>query len=51
MSLRQLKENISFTRRAGFDEAYLWGAEWWYYMKTEKDYSSYWDEAKKLWAQ
>ncbi|MFA6227653.1 MAG: hypothetical protein WC668_00480 [Patescibacteria group bacterium] len=51
MSLQQLKENISFTRRAGFDEAYLWGAEWWYYMKTEKDYHGYWDETKKLWAQ
>ncbi|MFA6594169.1 MAG: hypothetical protein WCT16_02820 [Candidatus Buchananbacteria bacterium] len=50
MSLQQLKENISFTRRAGFDEAYLWGAEWWYYMKTERDYPGYWDEAKKLWA-
>lgn len=49
MSLQQLKDNISFTRRAGFDEAYLWGVEWWYYMKTQRDYPGYWDEAKKLW--
>ncbi|MFA5124870.1 MAG: hypothetical protein WC473_03580 [Patescibacteria group bacterium] len=49
LSLNQLKENIAFTRRAGFDEAYLWGAEWWYYMKTGKNYPEYWNEAKKLW--
>jgi hypothetical protein len=49
LSLKQLKKNIEFTRRAGFDEAYLWGAEWWYFMKTEKEYDGYWEEAKKLW--
>jgi len=49
MSIGQFRENISFTRRAGFDEAYLWGVEWWYLMKTKMDYPAYWDEAKKLW--
>jgi hypothetical protein len=49
MGLNQFKENISFTRRAGFDEAYLWGVEWWYFMKTQKNYPAYWDEARKLW--
>jgi len=50
LSLNQFKKNISFARRAGFDEAYLWGAEWWYLMKTKQGYSGYWDEAKKLWS-
>jgi len=50
MSLNQFKANIDFTRRAGFDEAYLWGVEWWYFMKTQQNYPSYWEEAKKLWA-
>lgn len=49
MSLKQFKNNITFTRQAGFDEAYLWGVEWWYFMKTQKNNSEYWDEAKKLW--
>jgi len=49
MDLKQFKKNIEFTRRAGFDEAYLWGVEWWYFMKTQKDYPDYWNEAKKLW--
>lgn len=51
MSLGQFKDNIAFTRRAGFDEAYLWGVEWWYYMKKEKNAPAYWEEAKKLWPQ
>lgn len=48
MSLEQFKKNISFTRKAGFNEAYLWGAEWWYLMK-QKGNPEYWEEAKKLW--
>lgn len=49
MGLSQFKDNISFTRRAGFDEAYLWGVEWWYLMKQQKNNPAYWNEAKKLW--
>lgn len=49
MSLAQFKENISFTKRAGFDEAYLWGAEWWYFMKEKKNFDGFWEEGKKLW--
>lgn len=48
MSLTQMKENIKFTRQSGFDEAYLWGVEWWYVMKV-KNNPAYWNEAKKLW--
>lgn len=49
MSLKQLQKNINFSQRAGFDEVYLWGAEWWYLMKEQKGNPTYWDEAKKLW--
>ena len=49
MSVAQFKTNIDFTRRSGFDEAYLWGVEWWYLMKVKNNYPGYWDEAKKLW--
>lgn len=31
-SLEKLKKTILFARRTGFDEAYLWGVEWWYYL-------------------
>ena len=50
MSLSQFKENISFARRAGFDEAYLWGVEWWYLMKMKNNQPGYWEAAKELWA-
>jgi len=49
MDLKQFNQNISFAKRAGFDEVYLWGAEWWYLLKTEKNFPAYWQEAKKLW--
>ncbi|MFA5048007.1 MAG: beta-galactosidase [Patescibacteria group bacterium] len=51
MSLEQFKSNIKFTKRAGFDEAYLWGVEWWYFMKEKRSYDGYWQEAKTLWPQ
>ncbi|MEK7168072.1 MAG: hypothetical protein AAB791_03675 [Patescibacteria group bacterium] len=50
MDEKQLRKNVSFTERAGFDEAYLWGAEWWYYLKVKKDYPGLWNEAKTLWS-
>ncbi len=49
ISLEQLRSNIEFAKQAGFDEAYLWGVEWWYYMKTKNNYDNLWLEAKKLW--
>ncbi|MBI5766037.1 hypothetical protein HZA71_02300 [Candidatus Falkowbacteria bacterium] len=49
MSLNQFKSNIKYAEKAGFDEIYLWGAEWWYFMKENKNYNGYWNEAKKIW--
>lgn len=49
MSLKQFRDNIVFSRRAGFAEIYLWGVEWWYYLKEQKGEAGYWQEAKKLW--
>lgn len=49
LSVKQLAQNIAFAQKAGFDEIYLWGAEWWYFMKEKQNYPGYWEEAKKLW--
>jgi hypothetical protein len=49
MDLEQLEKNISFSQKAGFDEIYLWGAEWWYFLKVNRDYPHLWEEAKNLW--
>jgi len=48
MNIDKFKEVIEYTSQTGFDEAYLWGAEWWYWLKTEQDYDFIWQEAKKL---
>ncbi|MBI2446596.1 MAG: DMT family transporter [Parcubacteria group bacterium] len=42
------KDTIQYAKATGFDEYYLWGAEWWYYMKVN-GHPEFWEEAKKLW--
>lgn len=46
-SLNQFKDNINYAQRTGFDEQYLWGAEWWYWMK-KLGHPEYWEYAKTL---
>lgn len=31
--LEDLSDNVKFAKEAGFDTVYLWGTEWWYYLK------------------
>lgn len=47
MGLDKFKEVVKFASKTGFDTQYLWGAEWWYWMKMQ-DHPELWDEAKKL---
>jgi hypothetical protein len=51
MDERKLLENVQYAQRLGFSEIYLWGGEWWYYLKTQKDYPGLWDTARKLFQQ
>lgn len=48
MDLQKFINIIEFARKAGFQEFYLWGAEWWYWEKEVNHDSRLWDEAKKL---
>jgi len=48
MSLEQFQKNIEFAKKTGLKEFYLWGGEWWYWMKTKQNQPEFWDEAKKL---
>jgi len=48
MNLEQFKKNVEFAKKTGFDEFYLWGAEWWYWMKEKQGQPEIWDEAKNL---
>lgn len=48
MNLQQFKDNVEYAKETGFDTFYLWGSEWWYWMKTVNDQPEIWNEARKL---
>lgn len=48
MNLERFKNIINFASKTGFDEFYLWGAEWWYWMKQTQSRPEIWNEAKSL---
>lgn len=48
MNPEKLRDMVRFERDTGFDEAYFWGAEWWYWMKMRQGKPEMWEEAKKL---
>lgn len=48
MDLNRLNKNIAFAKSTGFREVYLWGAEWWYWLKTTQNHPEFWEAAKKI---
>jgi len=48
MNPEMLKNNVEFAKKADFSEIYLWGVEWWYWLKIKQNHSEVWDEAKIL---
>jgi len=48
MNLEQFRKNIEFAKKTGLDTFYLWGGEWWYWLKERQDQPDIWNEAKKL---
>ena len=44
---KDLQNNVNFAAQAGFSEAYLWGAEWWY-LEKEAGRPELWEAAKEL---
>ncbi|HWQ60206.1 MAG TPA: cellulase family glycosylhydrolase [Candidatus Fimivivens sp.] len=43
-----LREYVDYARRVGFPEAYLWGVEWWYWLKETKGEPAVWETAREL---
>jgi len=37
MSLDRLKKNLDYAERVGMPRAYLWGAEWWYWLREKRE--------------
>lgn len=47
MPVEKIKNNIIFAKRVGFSDVYLWGAEWWYWMKTQGD-DTVWESVRPV---
>jgi hypothetical protein len=50
MNAEKLKDNVEFAKKTGFSPIYLWGGEWWYWMKVVKNYPDVWEEAKSIYS-
>lgn len=48
MNPNVLLDNVQFAKKTGMREVYVWGVEWWYWMKTAQNDPSLWEAAKKL---
>ncbi|MBI2096824.1 MAG: DMT family transporter [Candidatus Sungbacteria bacterium] len=47
-SPKYFRETIEYAKATGFEEYYLWGAEWWYWVKTAQGHPEYWDIGKSV---
>lgn len=47
MNEKKLAENIEYAQKSGFDTVYIWGVEWWYWLKTTQNTPVLWDTAKE----
>lgn len=47
MGMDKFTEVLDFAKYSGFDEQYLWGVEWWYFMRAQ-GHPEYWEKAKEL---
>ena len=41
-------KRVEFVKKTGFDTVYLWGAEWWYWLKEKHAKPEFWEKAKNL---
>ncbi len=48
MNPKVFRQNVEYAKRVGFEENYLWGVEWWYWLAKEKNDWGMWNEAKKV---
>jgi len=39
-----------YARDTRLPKQYLWGAEWWYWLKEEHDHPEFWERAQELYS-
>lgn len=47
MGMDKVEEILNFAKKTGFEEQYLWGVEWWIWMKN-KGHTEYFEKAKEI---
>lgn len=47
MNPEHFRDTVEFFKRTGLKQAYLWGAEWWYWLKVN-GHPEMWEEVKRL---
>ncbi len=50
MDLEKFNDILKYAEDTKFDQQYLWGAEWWYWLK-EKGHPEMWDKGKELYSE
>ncbi|MBI5457967.1 beta-galactosidase [Candidatus Kaiserbacteria bacterium] len=50
MDIDKFDEIVAYARKTSFGTQYLWGVEWWYYMKEKQGHPEFWKAAKELYA-
>ncbi|MBU2575661.1 beta-galactosidase [Patescibacteria group bacterium] len=48
MNFKRTQATIDYAKRTGFDEIYLWGVEWWYWLRQEHKDDRFWNLGKTL---
>jgi len=48
MNLERFQKNVEFAKSTGLDTFYLWGTEWWYWLKEKQNQPQIWNEAQTL---
>lgn len=48
MDTGKFDEIIAYARQTSFATQYLWGVEWWYYLKEKQGHPEFWEKAKRL---
>lgn len=47
-NIERFNATLEYAKASGFDTFYLWGAEWWYWLKTKAGRPDLWEMAKSL---
>jgi hypothetical protein len=48
MNTETFDEIIAYARETRYDTQYLWGGEWWYWLKTVHNEPTFWEKGRAL---